>query len=150
MYLGGAKDEHFSCFLISCQLGLKQQQHRRQRDLVLNSCPIHEPLQWSMPYPMERELHTWKQSSLVLTTVTVVLLCFMETPKIILLTEAIISKWTCIRCLRLFRVVEVGLRGFPLVSTTVLGIRVFVINSDRNLSIECSVSGSIFDRFVRT
>ena len=103
-----------------------------------------------LAYPMERALHTWKQSSLVLTTVTVVLLCFMETPKIILLTEAIISKWTCIRCLRLFRVVEVGLRGFPLVSTTVLGIRVFVINSDRNLSIECSVSGSIFDRFVRT
>ena len=121
---------------ISKLWNLKQ---RQQKDLV-----------FGLTNGKKIPIHTWKQSSLVLTTVTVVLLCFMETPKIILLTEAIISKWTCIRCLRLFRVVEVGLRGFPLVSTTVLGIRVFVINSDRNLSIECSVSGSIFDRFVRT
>ena len=79
----------------------------------------------------------------------VVLLCFMVTPKIIFLMDAMTSRWTLILCLRLLIDVEVGTRGL-LVSTKLLGIKVFVINSDKNLSIVCSVWLSIFDRLFRT
>ena len=74
---------------------------------------------------------------------------FMETPKIILRTDAMISKCTWIRCFKLLMLVEAGIRGL-VVSTTVLGIKVLVIKSAKNLSIKCSVLASILARLVNT
>ena len=84
---------------------------------------------------------------------------FIDTPNIIRLIDAIISRWTCIRCFILFMLVLFGVKGgietilswgMKSICDCGVGINVQVMISVRKRNTVCSVSKSIFGRFVST
>ena len=134
-------------------------------ELLFLSIKYARAISWDKSKQSTRSRMSWKQSFdanpwwpfLIATALSV---SCIDTPKIIRLVEAIISRWTWTLCFILLTLVVFGVNGgiemiFSCGRTTSIcvccvGIIVQVIISVRKRKTVCSVCKSIFGRFVST